>query len=235
MTRDTHEANGPWRFDGDVTAVFDDMLARSIPQYEIMRSAVLDVAAPYVRPYSSIVDLGCSRGGALASFVERFGTDNRYFGVDASEPMVRAARERFGDQPELVSIEHADLRTHYPDAGATSVTLAVLTLQFIPINYRQRIIQRVHDQSLHGAAFVLVEKILGASAELDDRLVTVYHDHKRHQGYSDESITRKAAALEGVLVPVTATFNETMLRAAGFRQVDCFWRYMNFAAWLALK
>jgi hypothetical protein len=33
-----------WEFDGDVTEVFDDMLARSIPQYEVMRQASLTSA-----------------------------------------------------------------------------------------------------------------------------------------------------------------------------------------------
>lgn len=232
---DNHRPTGPWAFDASVASVFDDMLARSIPQYDLMRSSVLDVAAPYVRPHTAVVDIGCSRGGALAGFVDRFGAQNRYFGVDASEPMVRAARERFAAMPEIVSIDFADLRSYYPDASVTSVTLAVLTLQFIPINYRQRIIQRAYDRTVAGGAFVVVEKILGASADLDERFVEVYHRYKAEHGYSAEAIARKAAALEGVLVPVTAATNEAMLRAAGWRQVDCFWRYMNFAGWLAIK
>ncbi len=42
-------------------------------------------------------------------------------------------------------------------------------------------------------------------------------------------------ALEGVQVPVTAKWNEDLLRAAGFRNVECYWRWMNFAAWVAVK
>lgn len=41
-------------------------------------------------------------------------------------------------------------------------------------------------------------------------------------------------SLEGVLVPVTTHWNEDMLRAEGFRHVDCFWRWMNFAAGVAV-
>jgi tRNA (cmo5U34)-methyltransferase len=233
--RDETMPDGAWKFDAAVADVFDDMLARSIPEYETMRRAVIDVATPHVRRGASIVDLGCARGGALAAFVERFESHNRYFGVDTSEPMLAAARERFATMPELVCIEHMDLRHEYPDAGACCVTLCVLTLQFIAINYRQRILQRVFDHLLPGAAFVLVEKVLGASAEIDERLIDIYHAHKREQGYSADAIARKALALEGVLVPVTAGFNEQMLRVAGFREVDCFWRHMNFAGWLAIK
>jgi DUF1680 family protein len=30
-------------------------------------------------------------------------------------------------------------------------------------------------------------------------------------------------------------WNEDMLKTAGFRKVDCFWRYLNFAGWIAIK
>ena len=225
-----------WEFDSNVTAAFDDMLQRSIPQYHVMRDAVHAIGEQHVVPHASIVDLGCSRGGALALFVERHGADNRYFGVDVSEPMLAAARERFKDLGGVVAIDHMDLRTCYPDCGIACLTLAVLTLQFVPINYRQQIIRRVYETTSKGGAFVLVEKVLGHGAVVDDELVGIYHDFKeRGGGYSREAIARKAASLEGVLVPVTAEMNEGMLRAAGFREVDCFWRWMNFAAWVAIK
>ena len=225
-----------WVFDGEVAAAFDDMLGRSIPQLDVMRDAVHRIAREHVTPYSSVVDLGCSRGGALAQLVDEFGLANRYFGVDVSEPMLAAARERFASVPELVSIENVDLRRGYPDVGCASVTLAVLTLQFVPINYRQQIIRRVWDHTKVGGAFIVVEKVLGSGAHVDDLLVRLYHGYKeRVGGYDREAIARKAASLEGVLVPVTAGMNEEMLRLGGFREVDCFWRWMSFAAWVAVK
>jgi tRNA (cmo5U34)-methyltransferase len=58
---------------------------------------------------------------------------------------------------------------------------------------------------------------------------------KRRRGYTNEQIDRKRLSLEGVLVPVTARWNEDLLRAAGFGEVDCFWRWMNFAGWVAVR
>mgnify|MGYP001601651293 CR=1 FL=1 len=66
-------------------------------------------------------------------------------------------------------------------------------------------------------------------------MVDAYHELKERHGYSREEIDRKRLALEGVLVPVTARWNEDMLRRAGFREVDCVWRWMNFAGWGAVK
>ena len=60
----------------------------------------------------------------------------------------------------------------------------------------------------------------------------VIHDTS---GYNQESIERKRLSLEGVLVPVTAGWNEDILHSAGFLHIDCFWRWMNFAGWMAIK
>ena len=39
-----HEPGGAWAFDQDVADCFDDMLARSIPQYVEMRRACYELA-----------------------------------------------------------------------------------------------------------------------------------------------------------------------------------------------
>ncbi|MFT5139313.1 MAG: tRNA (cmo5U34)-methyltransferase [Lysobacterales bacterium] len=231
-----HVPDGPWEFDESVTDVFTDMLRRSIPQYDVMRQSVFEIGCKFVRPGTHIVDLGCSRGDALAPMVKKFGSDCQYLGLEISEPMLKAARERFESEIEsgIVSIEQHDLLEPYPDVQA-SVTLCVLTLQFTPIDHRQRILNDVYSRTAPGGVLILVEKILGKTAELTSLMTDIYHDHKTGQGYSKEEVERKRLALEGVLVPVTSRWNEELMIAAGFNQVDCFWRWMNFAGWIACK
>lgn len=231
---------GDWEFDDEVAENFDRMLARSIPQYDVMRRAVASVARRFVVEKTDILDLGSSRGDAIAPLVETFGAHCRYHLVEISDPMVEILRERFAgliDTPsgDVVRIHHEDLRDGLPAVRA-SVALSVLTLQFVPINYRQQIVQGVYDQMRSGGAFVLVEKVLGNTAPIDDLMVDLYHEMKRERGgYSGDEIERKRLALEGELVPVTADWNRELLEQAGFRRVDCFWRWMNFAAWVAVK
>jgi tRNA (cmo5U34)-methyltransferase len=227
---------GKWTFDGDVAAAFDDMLARSIPQYDVMRDAVFSIGQHFVKHGTNVVDLGCSRGESLASFVDKFGAHNRFVGVEVSEPMLVAARARFDGyiKTGVVDVKNLDLRRCYPPVSA-SLTMAVLTLQFVPIEHRQRVVQDVFDHTISGGAFVLVEKVLGATARIDRLLVDRYYKMKADHGYSQDSIERKRLALEGVLVPVTAAWNEELLRQAGFTEIDCFWRWANFAGWIAIK
>jgi tRNA (cmo5U34)-methyltransferase len=133
-----------------------------------------------------------------------------------------------------MKIYDMDLRTDYPRVSAC-VTLCVLTLQFTPIEYRQQILQSIYDSTLHGGALILVEKVLGSNAQLDKLMVEHYYKMKEEHGYSAEDIARKRMSLEGVLVPVTSKWNEELLHMAGFKSIDCFWRWMNFSAWVAVK
>ncbi len=227
-----------WEFDEAVTDAFDDMLARSIPQYEVMRNAVFDIGSRFVepRPKTAVTALGCSRGADLARFVERFGAFNQYVGVDVSAPMLEAARQRFAGfiSSGIVTIRECDLRKEYPPF-VSSLTLSVLTLQFTPIEYRQQIVRNVFKHTATGGAFIVVEKVMGHTAEGDGLLTDLYLGLKTEQGYGADEIARKRLALEGVLVPVTAKWNEDLLHGAGFRVVECFWRFLNFSAWVAIK
>ena len=219
-----------------MSRVFDDMLWRSVPQYETMRRLVYEVGRGFVRPGTQVVDLGCSHGESLAPLLADFGRTARYVGVDVSAPMLEAARRRFRDEIEdgSVTLLDLDLREGYPE-GDASLTLSVLTLQFNPIEYRSRIVQDAYDHTVAGGAFVLVEKVLGSSGRADSLLNELHHGVKRSNGYSHDEINRKRLSLEGVLVPMTAGWNEDLLRRAGFVDVECFWRCLNFAAWVAVK
>lgn len=236
LERDLDAEPGCWEFDAAVADGFDDMLARSIPQLATMRELVSDVAARHVRPGLSVLDLGCSRGDALAGVLDRLDlaeyrySGSRFVGVEVSAPMRDAAARLLAGRGEV--LDH-DLRTGVPNVGPCGAVLSVLTLQFVPIEHRQRVVDGCRERLAPGGVLLLVEKVLGATARIDDEMVAAYYATKLAAGYSTEEIDRKRLSLEGVLVPITAAWNEQLLRAAGFTAVDCFWRWMNFAGWVA--
>jgi tRNA (cmo5U34)-methyltransferase len=231
-----HRPGATWEFDDEVTRVFDDMLERSIPQYDTMRRLVFELGRRFVPAGGTVVDLGCSRGAALAPFVAELGDRASYVGVEVSPPMLAACRKRFARELAAghLTLHDLDLRAGYPDVAAT-LTLAVLTLQFVPREQRARVVAEVFAHTRPGGALVLVEKVLGNTRATDDLLVDAYHGLKRAHGYGEEEIERKRLSLEGVLVPETASWNEAVLRDAGFAEVECFWRCLNFAGWVAVR
>lgn len=223
----------PFRFDESVTDCFDDMLRRSIPEHDAMRELVSVVGERYVVPGTKIVDVGCSWGEAVLPFVERHNGDNTFVLCDTSEPMLDMCRQRFSPI-DSVTILNRSVCDGLGVTGA-SLVLSVLTVQFTPIERRQGIIRCMHDSLIDGGALIYVEKVLGDTSSIDSMMVDCYYERKRANGYTREQIESKRVSLEGVLVPITAKWNEDLLRKAGFSEVDCFWRSLNFAGWVAVK
>lgn len=225
-----------WAFDASVTEVFDDMLKRSIPNYETMRDAVTRLARRFIKDRTDVVDLGASRGAQIERLYDEFGARVRWVLVEKAPAMLDVLRKRFACASEsgFVEVKDLDLRTGYPGVAA-SLTLAVLTLQFVPVEHRARVVQDAYDRTLPGGALIVVEKVLGSTSALSKTFVEEYHALKRANGYSADEIAAKAESLEGSLVPLSAEENERMLRAAGFKHVETFWRWLNFAGWIAVK
>ena len=227
-----------WQFDDSVAGVFEDMLRRSVPDLDRLRDLCFAIGATFLeeemRP--TVVDLGCSRGEMLDRFYTAFRGRAYFLGVEISEAMLAVCRERFAEPiaAGALDIQPIDLRSGYPKARA-SLTLSFLTLQFTPIEHRTRILGEVADHTLPGGGFILVEKVIGGDAIADRALRRHHRAMKLASGYSEKEVDVKDRALEGELVPLTARFNEEILRGAGFRSVECFWRHLNFAAWLAVK
>lgn len=225
-----------WEFDEQVTKCFQNMLSRSIPQYEIMRSLTFSIGRHYVRENTEVIDLGCSNGIAIEPFVYRFKNNVHFTLIDISEPMLVECRQKYRKEIEnqKMDITYLDLRENFPETKA-SLILSILTVQFIPIEYRTKIIKNIYENLASGGAFPFIEKVLGETDELNDLFVDEYYNLKRENQYTEEQIKGKRKSLEGVLTPVTAKWNEELLKNAGFQKVECFWRHLNFAGWIAVK
>ncbi len=230
--RDPHVATGPWKFDSEVTAVFDTMLRNSIPGYEDMRWTTTNLASYFLELRKTaelnIADLGASRGEALKPLYERF-PDSRFFAYECSEPMQEVLKQL------PVTLISEDLRTTDMPSNYFDAVLSVLTLMFIPVEHRQALLRKVFNALKPGGVLFLVEKTLGQDATTNNALVYEYLSMKRRNGYTDEQIERKRLALEGVLVPLTASWNEGMLQAVGFQNIECYWKTLMFTGWFAIK
>lgn len=225
-----------WSFNDDVANVFDDMLGRSIPGYENMRDTVIRMISPIITNGAHILDLGCSHGEMIAKLIKDLGSSMyvNYVGIDSSTAMVSKARKRFADD-ERVTIVHGNIADAEMQRLRYDSILSILTLQFIPIEHRQDILKQIHDALTPNGCFILVEKVLGESSIGQDHLVSVYHQMKKDNGYSEEQVEAKRVSLQNVLVPLRASENIRMLKSAGFSVVQPFWQNLNFIGIYASK
>lgn len=215
------------------------MLSRSIPQYNVMRNSIVSLvkSVSEIKELNkfNLLDIGCSDGLMIKALTENC-TGGKYVGIDISEPMLSKAKNLFENEINdgTVYIYNCDLRHSFP-IGQFDFITSILSIQFTPIEYRQDIIQNIYNGLSDGGVFIMVEKVLGNTAMLNNLFVKEYYAMKSNNGYTEEQIDRKRLALEGVLVPVTNKWNIDLLNQVGFKQVDTFWRWMNFCGYVAIK
>lgn len=240
MTRDElfkQEAGSKeFRFSAKVAEVFDDMLARSVPNYLQVIEMTAQLLEKQLRPGDRIFDLGSSTGNTLLQLARRLeGRELRFIGIDSSPAMVKKARlkaEAYSRQDRLEFIE-ADITTiALENAGAIILNY---TLQFIRPMQRAEFLKRIHASLRPGGVLILSEKVICHHPGLNRNFIDLYLDFKRARGYSELEITRKREALENVLIPFSIEENRALLQGAGFGGIETFSQWFNFVSIVAVK
>ncbi len=110
-----------------------------------------------------------------------------------------------------------------------------LTLQFVRPLYREPLVRRILEGLRPNGCLVLVEKVLAEESTLNRLYIDHYYELKQRNGYTETEIAKKREALENVLIPYRLKENEELLARVGFRAVDVFFKWYNFAGVIALK
>lgn len=225
-------------FGHDTAAVFDDMLARSVPYYDEIQRMTAELAADFAVEGTRVYDLGCSTCNSFLQ-IDRVlprERDVTFVGIDSSPAMLDLAREKLHEAGfrRKFELAHADMNREMEIANA-SVVLLILTLQFVRPLHRDKVIRRIYEGLTDSGCVIVVEKVLGESSTFNRLFIQHYYEMKRRNGYSEMEISQKREALENVLVPYRLNENMELFRRHGFSNLDVFFKWYNFTGFLAMK
>jgi len=226
---------GDFNFGAETTAVFDDMLQRSVPFYGEIQRMIAEIVGEFAVSGTNVYDLGCSTGATIRN-LGAVDKDVTFVGVDSSPEMLARAESEFHEanfnRPYV--LRRQDLHEGLVIENA-SVVILCLTMQFVRPLYRERIMQTIFNGLIHQGCLILVEKVLSEETLINRMFIKFYYDMKRRNGYSDLEIAQKREALENVLIPYRLEENVQLLRGAGFHSPDVFFKWYNFCGLLATK
>ena len=226
----------PFEFDQHVVDVFPDMIKRSVPGYPMTVAMIGVLADRYFQQNSYIYDLGCSLGAVSFMLNESLsGKQGTIVGVDSSAPMIAACKEKLKDRTQQMDMEFVCADIMDTDLNDASVVVMNFTLQFVPLEQRKLLLQRIHDALLPRGVFILSEKIDFDSEHEANLMQELHHHMKALNGYDAMEIANKREALEQVLLPETLDAHMQRLQETGFSQVSLWLRCLNFVSLLAFK
>lgn len=230
------EALAPFEFNQQVATVFDDMLVRSVPLYRECLRRQAQLLGRYYQAGSRIYDLGCSHGNLGLLVLDELGNGVREMvAVDTSLPMLERYRQRLAGHPlrDRVVMVAEDIRTLPLDQA--SAVVVNLTMQFLPLGDRERLLDKIYNALQPGGILLLTEKTVAADGEVATLEQEFYYRFKAENGYSELEISQKREALETILLPESLEQHLQRLRQVGFSQPVVWLKWFNFASILCRK
>jgi tRNA (cmo5U34)-methyltransferase len=221
-----------FEFNENVARVFQDMISRSVPGYELLLRMIGLYASVFVQDRSNIYDFGCSLGEVSRIVEEQTRQlDCNIIAVDNSPSMISKCRQ----QGESRNIQWICDDIQNIEISNASMVAMNLTLLFIERDERQSLLNSIAQGLNPGGVLVLSEKVLLDEGLENERMVQLHQAFKKTQGYSDLEISQKRTALENVLVSDQQSIHYQRLKEAGFSEIYMCFRCFNFVSYLAIK
>ena len=223
-----------FRFDDKVVAVFDDMVRRSVPGYE----AMIQMASLLVRTYgqddTNYYDLGTSTGAiTLALALNNKSKNNKFIAVDNSQEMVKQCKENLISKIDNLAVICSDINDI--DIEKASIVVLNLTLQFIAVEKRSALINKIYQGLNEGGILIVSEKIHFDNQQKQNSLTKLHMDFKRANGYSELEISKKRQSLENIMITESKDVHLERLKASGFKDSNCYFQCLNFVSFLSVK
>ncbi len=225
-----------FQFDERVTRVFEDMIKRSVPGYDLLIYLIGLYTQVFVTDESSVYDLGCSTGVATCMVASINKNNNvNIVAIDSSEAMISQCEMNLKEAGVLnnVNLICGDLNDTL--INNASMVILNLTLQFIEPNNRQNVLQSIYNGLNQGGVLVLSEKVFFTDPILNTSMIELHQAFKKTQGYSELEISQKRTSLENILIPDSKDQHIARLKGIGFSQVFLCFQCLNFVSFLAIK
>jgi tRNA (cmo5U34)-methyltransferase len=166
-----------------------------------------------------ILDLGCGDGHLLALLLAHCDTATG-IGLDFSPTMLKAAEQRFADDPRVSLVTH-NLDAPLPDLGSFDVVASSFAIHHCVDDRKREIYREVWDLLTPGGIFCNLEHVASPNDRVHQRFLEAMNINPQ-----EEDPSNKLLDVETQL---------RWLRELGFEDVDCYWKWRELALLIGRK
>ena len=158
-----------------------------------------------------VLDLGTGDGRLLSLVL---GDGMRGVGLDVSPPMLRAAAERFGDDPRVELLQH-DLVEPLPALGRFDVIVSSFAIHHLEDDRKRALYGEILDALEPGGLFANLEHVASPSERLNLAFIAAIGETPEEADPSDRTLD---------------VFTQVgWLRELGYEDADCHWKWREMA------
>ena len=227
-----------WK-DHSVAAAFLDERSLTIPDRQRQLEVLLRVVKSTCSDPRRILDLGCGDGILLGTLLEAFPRASG-IALDFSPLMLERASRRLSKFATRAATVEADLQSPAWTSsvqGPFDVVVSGFAIHHLTDERKRAVYREIYGLLAGGGVFVNSEHVSSATPRIEKMFHAAMGEHlyltRKEKG---EKVTPEQAYREYVERPdaaanILASVEDQCqwLRAIGFREVDCFWKYFELA------
>jgi tRNA (cmo5U34)-methyltransferase len=183
----------------------------------MITDAVVYITRNYLTEGNRVVDIGASTGNLSRKLLPL--ANERKGRVLAIEKSLQMCNNMVG--MEEIGVMNADITDI--DIPEAQVYILFLTMMFIPVDKRQRLLDAIQDKAKVGGCLIIVDKICDHSGYFSTVMKRLTWHWKIQQGAEAEDIINKEMSLAGVQIPIDNYFLDDAKE---------FFRMGEFAGWV---
>ncbi|MDE6276471.1 MAG: class I SAM-dependent methyltransferase [Clostridia bacterium] len=214
-----------------VAKEYDVNRKKFIPCFEVFYDGTTKFIASNIVDPKTIVDLGAGTG-LLSSYWYRYFPKSNYILVDVAEDMLRVAKERFAQLPN-VSYQVEDYSQSLPKEDC-DVIVSALSIHHLPDMDKSKLFKRIYEKLPDKGIFVNYDQFCA-----DSEMLNNWHDTYWENGLQNSGLTSKDIELwrERRKLDIECSVEQevAMLRYCGFKDVKCLYSCGKFSVIFALK
>jgi tRNA (cmo5U34)-methyltransferase len=199
---------------------------RIVPGFADMQRMTTLLLAERVPEQGRVLVVGAGGGLELKAFAQSH-PGWTFDGVDPALEMLQLAEQTLGPLAPRVQLHHGgiDVAPSGPFDGAT----CLLTMHFVKLEERRRMVAEVHHRLRPGAPFVVAHMSFPQS---EGERSTWLSRYAAFAGIDLDKAETARAAIDSKLTILTPEQDEAILREAGFDNVSLFYAGFTFRGWV---
>ena len=204
---------------------YDQQRRKIIPCFNDFYQTLIDLIPFGVSDSFRFLDLGAGTGLLTASIISAFPNATVTL-MDVSEKMLEKARERFSSNKRVNFLIWDYSHSTLP--GEYNLIVSAMSIHHLFDNEKKSLYQRVFDALKCKGVFINADLVKGETAKIEQKYQDIWMSWIRKTDLSKNELSKIIDRMQYDR-PSSLNIQLQWLKEIGFSDVDCYYKYYNFA------